>query len=163
MAIFTGRALATAVSGFLFVLHPLLPIFLTLVSTTSILLFAYFLHEPKQILSKHPDNLSHLRETFSFLKKNPDILRFIIFIGLLSGIGNIYFFTQQPYFQGLGLRIEIIAITFSLGAIISALGTFLFKKISNYWNEYQLLTLMIVMALIASIFYRFFDLILALV
>ncbi len=162
-AIFIGRALASASSGFLFVIHPLLPILLTLISYSCIFIMASFLKEPRQILSEHKDTFSHLRETLHFLIKERELFSFVLLIALLSGLGNVYFFTQQPYFHMIGVPVEWIWFTFSVGAWISAIGAFLFKKLRGELSEYTILGIMIGCALIASILYMNFTLAFSLV
>lgn len=155
-AIFIGRALASAVSGFLFVISPLLPVLLTLISYSTIFLLTFFLHEPRQILSTHIDIWSHLREAYSLLNRHRELLYTIIFIALLSGLGNVYYFTQQPYFYTIGLSIEWIGITFSLWALFSALWSFSFGKLAKKISENHILWIMLGCALTASILYLSF-------
>jgi hypothetical protein len=64
----------------MFIFNPLLPVYLTILSTFIILILAFTLEEPKQILSEHKDNFSHLSETIKFLKEEKIILNFIIIL-----------------------------------------------------------------------------------
>lgn len=154
--IFLWRALATSISWLLFIFNPLLPIYLTLISTILILLFAFFLKEPKQILSEHKDNISHLKESIWFLIKYKFILIFMTILWLLSWLWNIYFFTQQPYFKELWFSIEFIWITFTIWALFSALGSFIFKKISDKISDKIILNLLLLMTLVACVLFALF-------
>ncbi|MCK9272361.1 MFS transporter [Candidatus Gracilibacteria bacterium] len=157
ISVFLGRAISASVSGFLFVVNPLLPVYFTLFSKIIILILTIFLKEPTQILSVHKNDFLHLKETFNFLLKHKFIFNFMLILGLLSGIGNVYFFTQQPYFRQLGFSIEFIGIIFTIGALFSALGSYLFKKISNYFNDKQILNIMLLMVFFVSVLFSLFQ------
>lgn len=151
--IFVSRALASSVSGFLFILNPVLPVLLTLVSYIIIFLLTLNLDEPKQILSEHKDNFSHLKETLNFLKKQRIILFFMIILWILCWLWNIYYFTQQPFLKSVWFNIETIWVLFTIWALSSALWSYIFKKISNKLDEKQILNIMLVMVLISWILY----------
>jgi hypothetical protein len=120
------------------------------------MILSVFLEESKQVLSEHKDNISHLRESIWFLIKHRSILMFMIIVWLLSGLSNIYFFTQQVYFRELWFSIEFIWITFTLWALFSALWSYIFKKISNQLTDTSILNLMLFTALAWSILFALF-------
>lgn len=155
--LFLWRAFAAWVSWFLFTLNPLLPVYLTIIFTVFIVIFAIFLKEPKQILSEHKDNLSHLKETISFLFKHKNIFIFMLILRIISWIWNVYWFTQQVYFKSLWFSIEFIWITFSIGAIISSIWTYIYKRISNILEAKNILNIMLIILFIASILFSFFQ------
>lgn len=155
--IFLWRAISSAISWILFVISPLLPVYLTLISTISILLFAYFLKESKQIYSEHRDNLSHLKETWSFLVSHKNILIFMVILWTLCWLWNIYWYTQQPYFKILWFGIEFIWFTFTIWALFSALGTYIFKNISNKYSDKFIMNLMLFLVFLSSLFYGIFQ------
>jgi predicted MFS family arabinose efflux permease len=156
-AIFIWRALATSVSGFLFILNPVLPVLLTLVSYIIIFLLTLNLDEPKQILSEHKDNFSHLKETLNFLKWQKVLVIFMLILWILSGLWNIYYFTQQPYYKWIWFDIEHVWLLFALWAIFSAIWSNIFKKISNKLDDKQILNIMLVMIFWSSILFSLFS------
>lgn len=156
-AIFIWRALASSVSGFLFILNPTLPILLTLVSYIIIFLLTLNLEEPKQVLSKHKDNFSHLKETLNFLKWQKVLVIFMLILWTLSGLWNIYYFTQQPYYKWIWFQIEYIWLLFALWALFSAIWSNIFKKISNKLDDKQILNIMLFMIFWSSILFSLFS------
>lgn len=154
--LFLGRALSASISWLLFVINPLLPIQLTILSTIIILIFALNLNEPKQVISNHKNNFSHLKETWNYLKRNKFMILFMINLWLISWLGNIYFFTQQPYFLSIWYSIEFIWLTFTIWALFSSLGSYLFKKFNKYFSDKQIIYIMLSLIFISSIIYAIF-------
>lgn len=152
-AIFIWRALASSVSGFLFILNPTLPVLLTLVSYIIIFLLTLNLDEPKQVLSEHKDNFSHLKETLKFLKWEKVLVIFMLILWTLCWLWNIYYFTGQPFLKSIWFNIEFIWILFTIWALSSAFWSYIFKKISNKLDEKQILNIMLAMVLTSSVLY----------
>lgn len=155
--VFLWRAFATSVSWFLFIIHPLLPVFATFLCLCLISMLVSRMHESKQILSFHISTLSHLEETWKFLKDHKSIGLFIILVSTLSGIWNVFYFTQQPYYLFLWFNIPSIGILFTLWALSSALGWYTFKHISSWFSENQILSILEIMTLLAAGCFVFFT------
>lgn len=155
--LFFWRVVAVLSSWFLYVINPFFPLYFTLFPLILIFILWFFINEPNQILSSHKDNLNHFKETFNLLLKNKIILYFIIILSLISGIWNIYFFTEQLYLKDIWFKIENIWIIFALWAFVSSIWAYLYKKFIAKLHEKIIVNMMLVLLLVSSILFIFFD------
>lgn len=119
--------------------------------------FLALLDEPKQHLSSEKTNGQHTKKALLHIKGEKDILYIITSLVLLSSIGNIYWFTYQPYLEKIGLSISSIGISFAIASISSALGSLLLKRLQRKnHTELEILQYLILFLFVSSVGFYFF-------
>lgn len=163
IATFLGRAMSALWAGLLFSVSPLYPIYGTVVAYLTALWLSFFITHPKQQISVHSNNFSHIFASFSFVKHNTHIWVFFIIFIIYWGVANIFWFTYQPFFSALDISIAQIWVIFAIISLISALWSFAIKKIQNKYSPYHItlwiITSLSISALLLSTFSPIFSLI----
>lgn len=117
----------------------------------------FFIHEPKQEFSQESTNISHIKKAFFYIQEKTDVLYMILILAIISSIGNIYWFTYQPYLKGIGFTITYVGIAFAIASACSALGTLLLKNLQQRkFMDLQILQYLILALLLSSLGFYFF-------
>ncbi len=160
--VFSGRAISSLISWYLFVLNPIFPVFWTIFSYIIALFLVFFIDNKWQKLSKEKSSKIHIKKTFVFLIKNKTLWYFIVILAIISWLWNIYWFTYQPYFKEIWFSIENIWILFALTWFFSAIWAYLIKKIQDKMSDEKTILLLLQLFFISWILFSFFNKILAL-
>lgn len=157
IAIFLGRAFSSLFAWFLFVLDPLYPIYATIIAYVFVFILALFIKESAQILSTHSDNISHIKEALNYLRKHKILFFVILILSIESWLGNIYWFTYQPFLDKLWFSIENIWIIFAIIGVFSAIGSHIIKKVQDKFTESIIIYFMLFILLFVSLLFISFD------
>ncbi|NUJ98182.1 MFS transporter [Candidatus Gracilibacteria bacterium] len=155
--LFLGRGISALVAGYLFLLDPLFPIYGTIFAYGISLALIFFLHEANYHKTEAITNMQQMKESFLFVSKNKTILIFLMLIFLQSGIGNIYWFTYQPYLKHIGFSIKHIGIIFASISFISAFGSYLIKSIQDKFTPIAIVRGIFYSIYLSSLFFYFLD------
>ncbi|MDD4152001.1 MAG: MFS transporter [Candidatus Gracilibacteria bacterium] len=158
IALFTGRALSSLLAGYLFFYNEYYPIIASIICYIIAIILVFFIHSPKQELSEETTNFKHIKKALVFLSEKKKMLFMIIFGGLLfSGIGNIYWFTYQPYLEQIGLNIKDVGIIYFFISAFSAFGSYIIKNILDKLKTFSILGFMFVGLIIISFMFSIFN------
>ena len=110
--------------GFLYARHPDIPVIATWATTFVALLFACLLAEPvrhKESARRHPvaDMVATLRYA---LRGHADIAAIILFSAVLFAVTKMMFWSQQPYFEHIGLPVKVFGLFTASGMIMGGMG-----------------------------------------
>jgi len=154
---FIGRTVACVLGWILYVMNPIFPFTLTIISMIITLPILFLLDEPKQVLSHEVTDKKHILLAFSYIKKRSNLVYVLLWLILLSSIGNMYWFSYQPYLDKIGLRIPSIGAVFAIASAFSAIGSTLLKRLQQKkHHELIILQYLIYSLLLASIGFYFF-------
>lgn len=155
--LFLWRWISALVAGYLFLLNPLFPIYGTIFAYGISLALIFFLHEPKYHKPEVLTNMQQMKDSFLFVSKNKTILVFLLLIFLQSGIGNIYWFTYQPYLKHIWFSIEHIGIIFASIAFLSAFWSHLIKNIQDKYSSITIVRGILYAVYFSSLLFYFLD------
>ncbi len=144
--IFLGQAVFSILSGYLYMIHPTIPfwisVFFLLGASTVALLFK----EPERNKSAHR-YLKHIWVSFSGAVKKPRILWLMFFAALFGSLIRLGYWLYQPYFDLVNLEIVYYGYIFAGMNIIAAFSSkVLLKKISHIRPRKVLLCLACLMS-----------------
>ncbi len=149
---FIGRAVAFIFSGILFVQNPIFPfIGIVIVHFIILLMMLFFLENTAQQLSKKSNLWGHTRWAIIEILDKKDLIFVIICITSISSIGNIYWFTLQPFLSNLHLSIIEIWYFYGILALVSAIGSSILTKIQDRYHTYDIIRIAFVLILILII------------
>lgn len=89
------------------------------------------LDEPKQQLSEEKTDSKHIRKALFHILGEKDVSYVIIAISLISSIGNMYWFTYQPYLEAIGFSISGVGVSFAVASGFSAVGSLILKRLQR--------------------------------
>lgn len=154
-SLFLWRAWWSILWWYAFMLSPLLPIYITLFFYSISFILIFFVSDKNQVLSKEYSNSSHIIYWLKVLIQKKELVYFIWFLGIFSSLGNIYWYTYQPYMESIGLSISTIWIVYSWISIFSALWSYAIDKLLDIYNRKDILLWMYVLLLICSVCFVF--------
>lgn len=155
---FFTRAFSVLVWWYLFIISPVFPFLLNTIWFLIAFILAFFIYEPKQLLSKEKNSLSHLKTTFKYLKNNKNILYYIFISGFIfSGFWNIFWFTRQELLSQLSISITYISWIYIYCAIFSIAWAYYVKNILNNYVNYQVIRFFILSLFFTSILYASYS------
>lgn len=158
ISLFTWKALSSLFAWYLFFHNEMYPIIATIICYIIAIILIWFIDSPKQILSQETSDFSHIKKGLLYLIEKKKMLFIIVFLWfLLSWIGNIYWFTYQPYLEQIGLHIKDIGIVYFFISIFSAFWSYIIKKLQEIFSPFLLLTFMFFWIIIISFMFRIFD------
>ncbi|MDD3303166.1 MAG: MFS transporter, partial [Candidatus Gracilibacteria bacterium] len=153
---YLGRASSSFFAGYLYFYSATLPYIATIICFIIATILVFFIHSPKQELSKETNNIAHMKKAFIFLSKNLKMLMIIMFVGfILSGIGNIYWFTYQPYLEKIGVDISNIGIIYFFVSLFSAIGSYFIKMIKIKYDTFEIIKYMLFMLFFISLMFHY--------
>ncbi len=122
-----------------------------------ILPILFLLDEPKQILSQETTDVSHIKTGLLYIKDRAYILYIILALTIVSSIGNMYWFTYQPYLEKIGFTITSVGFSFALASAFSGIGSLFLKKLQHIkFGDLQILQYLILSLFISSTGFYFF-------
>ena len=110
--LFAGKAVFSLLSGYLYVAHAQLPYAVAAVFAGLAVLLSFSIRDSGQSASEERSDLKQLKNAFSYLFKNVEVLAFIVLVAALSSLGNVYYFTYQPLLESEGFSKERIGLVF---------------------------------------------------
>jgi MFS family permease len=125
---FYGTALACAAGGFLFVVHPKLPLFFDMCAITAAMVSIAMVREPKRFMKAPEKNLLRdMAQTMKYaLSGHPEIAGIIMVAATVLCTTKLMLWTQQPYYAQAGLSVQwygvILTVTFILGGMAGQLS-----------------------------------------
>lgn len=154
---FLWRWFTWLVAWHLFVINPLYPVIATLISLILVFISVLLIHEPKQKKSEAKSNNIHIKESINFLIKHKFLLVLIVMISFVWWLGNIYWFTRQPYLEQIWISIEHIWYIFAIWSLISALWSNIWNILQKRFNEIIMVFIFVVCMFLSTILYWIFD------
>ncbi len=154
---FSWRFFSSVFAGYLFIMNPKLPIFVTILAYSIVFIILFFLKESSQELSHSKNTRTHIKEWLDFILKNDYIFYFISIVCCITSIWNVYWFTYQLYFEQIGFSIENIWIVFAVIWLFSAVWAYIIKRLQNILSEKQIVLLMLLLLFVSEIFLQFFN------
>lgn len=131
-------AIASIAGGFMYKVHPDLPIIMTMVfSSMAMAVIAMLMIEPQRHQSAgHGNPFRKMAETMRYaLHGHKEIAEIILISAVLFGTTKMFMWSQQPYYLSIGLAPEwfgvMMAGGFLLGAMASNLGHLLDNRFRN--------------------------------
>jgi len=119
-ALFSGKAGGAALGGALFVLRPEFPYWAAAGAMALALGAAAFLRSPRQKLATGAGDAAHIADAVRFIVRDRDLLWFLVTLTAVSSLGNVYYFTYQPYFAAAGWDAGAIGLVFCGLSLASA-------------------------------------------
>lgn len=119
-ALFTGKAGGAALGGALYVLRPEFPYWAAAGAMALALGAAAFLRAPKQKLAAATGDAAHIADAVRFILDDRKLLWFLLTLTAVSSLGNVYYFTYQPYFAAAGWDAGAVGLVFCGLSLASA-------------------------------------------
>lgn len=125
---FYGTAFSCLAGGFLFVVHPKLPLVFDLVALSGAMIAIAMVREPKRYMQSAEKNMFHdMVKTMKYaLTGHPEITGIIIVSAVVMCTSKLMLWAQQPYYAEAGLNVGwygvILAGTFILGGMAGQLS-----------------------------------------
>ncbi|HOO33219.1 MAG TPA: MFS transporter [Thermotogota bacterium] len=144
--IFLGQAVFSILSGYLYMIHPTIPFWISVIFLASGSFAALFFKEPDRTKSPHR-YLKHIWISFSEAVKKPRILWLLFFAALFGSLIRLGYWLYQPYFDLVSLEIVYYGYIFAGMNIIAALSSkYLLKRVSHLRPRRVLLSLACLMS-----------------
>lgn len=96
---------ATLMGGYLYTIHPDLPLALSVLTVSLAIIPLCFIKEPereKQTVQGHP--LRDMQQTINYALKHKEVFGFILLTGILFASTKVGMWLQQPYYQHIGIN-----------------------------------------------------------
>jgi MFS family permease len=154
---FIWRGLSSLVAGYLFVIDPLLPVFFTIGAYFIVLILLFFITESEYHKPEKTTNLKHIKATFQFVFEHKVIYIFFILMFFQSGLGNVYWFTYQPYLKSIWFDIWFIGIIFAILSFISAFWSYILKRLQDKFETIFIVKIILYAIGLSALFFYFVD------
>lgn len=148
--LFIWRWISSLFAGYLFMIHPLFPALFTIGAYFFILILLFFMKEPEYHKPEKITNREHIKKTLDFILGRKVIVLFLILMFLQSGLGNIYWFTYQPYLKSIWFDIWFIGIVFAIISFISAFWSYILKTLQRRFSSLYIAKLTLYCIFISS-------------
>ena len=143
--IFLGQAVFSILSGYLYVIHPTIPFWISTVFILMASVFAAFFSEPDRIKSQHR-YVKHIYMGFCDAFKKPRIVWLLVFAALISSLMRLGYWLYQPYFDLVNVEIVYYGYIFAAMNLVAAFASkVLLKKFSQVRPRKLLLSLAVLM------------------
>lgn len=155
---FSGRVIACLFWWIFYTIHPVLPFALTFGVMCLILPAFLLIDEPRQELSHAENDRKHIYAAWKSITNRSDLVYVLLGLFLLSWLGNVYWFSYQPYLQSIGFSIVSIGVAYALASGFSAIGANALKRLlTKGYDELRILQHLWILFLLASIGFGFFS------
>lgn len=156
--LFSWRAISSLIAWYLYFYNEFYPFIATIICYVIATVLMLFIDSPKQEISHESSDFKHIKKALLFLVENKSQLYIIVFLWFLfSWIGNIYWFTYQPYLEYIWLNIKDIWIIYFFISAFSALWSYIIKKVQTEQNTFSIFNSMFVWLVIVSIMFSIFN------
>ena len=156
--LFTWRALSSLLAWYLFFYNEMYPIYASIICFVIAIILTFFLYSPKQEVSEETTNYKHIKKALLYLLEKKKMLFMIIFWWLFfSWLGNIYWFTYQPYLEQIWLNIKDVWIIYFFISAFSALWSYIIKKMLDKVWSFSILNFMFVWLILISFMFSIFN------
>lgn len=156
--LFLWRAISAFFAWYLFVYHPLLPISVTIACYLVAFFCVLCLSNNTQEISKAETNTVHIKEAAVwFMKNKKELYMMIMGWFVLTGIGNIYWYSYQVFLQEHSISIEHIWVVFSIIAVSSALWSYTIGKLQNTYSAFLILKYLFIILFFCALWFISFS------
>lgn len=155
---YLGRAFSALFAWYLYFHHQTFPYIANIVCYSIGLILLFFIHSPKQELSHEKNDFAHIKKALVFLSSRKDMLLLIFFTGVVySWLGNIYWFTYQPYLEIIWVDIKDLWVIYFIISIVSAAWSYIIKKLQVRFDAFFITKIMLFALFLSSLMFAFFD------
>lgn len=137
-------SLGSLAGGFLYAIHPRLPMLLSLPGMIVAFTAVFLMKEPNgrgRCVLK--EQLSLIRDSFAFVLRKRHLLWMIGFMVFIFAIGRVWFYTYNPYYEMTGLDVRWYGVLFFLSNVFAAITSNWAHEIEERIGEFASLACMI--------------------
>ncbi|NMB56365.1 MFS transporter [Candidatus Beckwithbacteria bacterium] len=148
---YIARSSAAVFAGFMYTINPLIPYVAKFFTYFLALILALFVIEPKYQKTDSLSDFEQIKKAFGNIWQYKDLVYFLLYAMMFSGLGNLLWVTYQPFLADSGFDTKAIGVVYVLLSLFSAFGSFLIKKLQDRFPAFRITQFMIFSVLLISL------------